>query len=116
MLVPNFTGVGTPFSLGEMRRQRFVHFRSAVLDRLHRRVRKQCNLTSPFDGQRQLPLVFSAVSRYAPRDDLAAFGHEVAQSLGILVIDTELTIHTEAADFPPMKSSSFASNDHLVSP
>jgi hypothetical protein len=79
-------------------------------------VGQESNMTSTLDGQRQLPLVFSAIAGNATGDNLAAFGHKEPQSPHILVIDPQAAVGTESTDLAAVKRASFSSNNHGVSP
>jgi hypothetical protein len=78
------------------------------------RVRQQRHLAGPLDGQRQFPLVFGAVIRDAPRDDLSPFRQEVAKHLGVFVIDPKTAVRAEATDTAATKnpSPSFPFDNH----
>src|SRR5438552_18506396 len=68
---------------------------------LIRHVRNERNLTRAFDRNLQLPLVHRAGARDAPRQDLAAFGHERSQQLHVLVVDVVDLVRAELADLAP---------------
>jgi hypothetical protein len=70
-------------------------------------VRQKSDLTGPFYGKRQLPLVLGAIARYSSWDYLAAFGNKIAKCLGILIVDLQVGIHTETADLSPRECAPF---------
>src|SRR5262245_22056810 len=74
-------------------------FMASVL--LGRGVRQQRDRESAPDGARELALVPRAASRDAPRSDLAALRHEVAEPAHVLEIDQVDLVHTELADLAP---------------
>jgi hypothetical protein len=51
--------------------------------------------------------VSCAGAGYSSGDNLAAFGYEIFQKLLIFIIDDQVTVGTEATDFPAMIDSSF---------
>jgi hypothetical protein len=80
------------------------------------RVRQQGNVARPFNGQRQLSLMFGAIARDSPGDDFPAFGDEIPQGSHIFVIYLQSGVGTKTADFAPMESTSLASHNHGLSP
>ncbi len=63
-------------------------------------VGQQGNLAGPFDGDRQFPLVFGAISADPPGDDLSPLGSKMFQGLGILIIDDQRTIGAKTTNLP----------------
>jgi hypothetical protein len=61
------------------------------------RVGQQRHLAGTLDRHRHLVLVLCAVARDAPRLDLAAVGHELAQAGRILVVDVGAVLLAELA-------------------
>src|SRR5690242_16512012 len=61
-------------------------------------VRDQGDLTRALDRRLQLPLMHRAGAGDAPREDLAALGHERADQLHVLVIDVVDLVRAELAD------------------
>src|SRR5215212_9785907 len=51
------------------------------------RVGQQRHLTAVLDGDGDVALVLRAVAGHAPRADLAAVGDELAQQVGVFVVD-----------------------------
>src|SRR5437870_8583245 len=72
--------------------------------RVGRRKGQQGHGTRPLDRGRELPLVAGAVAGDPAGDDLPAFGEEVAEPAGVLVIDQHRLVGAEAADLPPAHS------------
>jgi hypothetical protein len=79
-------------------------------------VGQQGDVPRPLDGQRQLALVFGTIARNAPGNDFPALRNEIAQRSHVLVIYLEGAVGTKTADLTPVESTSFASNDHGLSP
>src|SRR5207302_4644024 len=69
--------------------------------RSFRGVRQQRHRPGPLDRLRELTLVTVAAARDAPRDDLAALGHEALEASHVLVIDQVDLVDAELADLPP---------------
>jgi len=61
--------------------------------------RQECDHASPFDLDRELPLMPRAGSGYPARKDLAAFRDKILQNLRLLVIDLDILVLTEPAGF-----------------
>ena len=70
-----------------------------------RREGQDRDISGPLDGHRDLSLVFGTVSRDPSRDDFPPFRDKKLENPGILVINIEFLIGTEAANFPPQKRS-----------
>src|SRR5712671_6273521 len=68
---------------------------------LVRDIRDQRNLPRALDRGLQLPLVHRARARDAPRQNLAALGHERPDQLHVLVVDVVDLVRTELADLAP---------------
>src|SRR5882724_12186980 len=66
-----------------------------------RHVRNQCNLPRALDGGLELALVHRARARDAPRENLAALGHERPDQLDVLVVDVVNLVRAELADLAP---------------
>src|SRR5207244_8069158 len=66
-----------------------------------RYVGNQRNLPGTLDGGLQLALVHRAGARDAPRQDLAALGHERPDQLHVLVLDVVDLVRAEFADLAP---------------
>ena len=64
---------------------------------------QQGNRSGPFHGKCQRPLVFGAISGDSPRHDLAPFGDEIPQGMGVLVVYLQIGIRAETAEFTPVK-------------
>lgn len=64
---------------------------------------QQGNRPRPLDCNGQFPLVFGAVSRNAPRHDLASLRCKFPQCLRIFVFDLYIRIGAESAEFSSMK-------------
>jgi len=70
-------------------------------DLLGRRVRQQGYRAGALDGVRELALMARAAARDPARNDLAALGHQAAQTAYVLVVDEIDLVSAELADFPP---------------
>src|SRR5437899_12841071 len=66
-----------------------------------RHVRNQRDLSRALDGGLQLALVHRARARDAPRENLAALGHERPDQLDVLVVDVVDLVRAELADLAP---------------
>ncbi len=55
----------------------------------------------PFDGDRDLPLVFGTVSGDPPGNNLPSFRHEISKNPRISIIDIELLIGAKPTDLSP---------------
>src|SRR5712691_6350915 len=64
-------------------------------------VRNQRDLTRALDGRLQLPLMHRAGAGDAPRQNLAALGHEGTEQLDVFVVDVVDLVRAELADFAP---------------
>jgi hypothetical protein len=64
---------------------------------------QQSDSPGSFDGQGQCSLVFGAVTRDAPGHDFTAFRDKLFQGVKIFIVDTQIGISTETAEFPAMK-------------
>src|ERR1700730_7447254 len=69
-----------------------------LVSRLVRHVRNQRDLARALDCRLQLPLMHGARARDAPREDLAALGHERPDQLDVLVVDVVDLVCAELAD------------------
>src|SRR5947209_8740351 len=63
-----------------------------------RHVRNQRDLARALDRRLQLPLMHRAGARDAPRENLAALGHERPDQLHVLVVDVVDLVRAELAD------------------
>src|SRR5260221_13046660 len=63
-----------------------------------RHIRNQRDLPGALDGRLQLALVHGAGAGDAPRQNLAALGHEGSQQLDVLVVDVVDLVRAELAD------------------
>src|SRR5258708_15255775 len=66
-----------------------------------RDVRQQGYRARALDGVSERALVPRATAGDTARDDLAALGHEAAQTAHVLVVDDVDLVRAELADFPP---------------
>ena len=64
-----------------------------------RRKGQDRNVSGPFDGHRDLPLVLRTVSRDPSWDDFTPFRDEKRQNPGVLIVNINFLIRTETADF-----------------
>jgi hypothetical protein len=60
-------------------------------------------MPSTLDSDRELALMSSTVPRDTPRQDFAAFGHEIAEASAVFIINQGNFIGTEATNFLPQK-------------
>jgi hypothetical protein len=60
---------------------------------------KQADVTGAFDSSRKYTLVFCACTGLAARANLAFFGYQAAQYIRLFVIDRQVLVSTELADF-----------------
>jgi len=60
--------------------------------------------------------MLGTIAGNSPGNNLASLRDEIAEGLGILVIDLQFTIHTEATYLAPLKRSSLALYHHIRSP
>src|SRR3954452_19740274 len=68
---------------------------------LLRHIRDERDLAGALDRRLQLALVLGAGARNAPRQNLAALGHERPDQLHVLVVDVVDLVRTEFADLAP---------------
>src|SRR5207237_98483 len=66
-----------------------------------RHIRNERDLTRALDGRLQLPLMHGAGTGDAPRQNLAALGHEGTEQLDVLIVDVVDLVRAELADFAP---------------
>jgi hypothetical protein len=76
-------------------------------------VRQQGNLARALDCLGELPLVMGAVAVDAPRYNLAAFRHKVAESFDILVINHKALVRAKTADLATVENLLFLDNHVL---
>ncbi len=56
-------------------------------------------MARPLDGERKLPLMLGASSRHPPGYDLPLLGGELYETFVVLIIDIDVTVFAESADF-----------------
>src|SRR5712692_938856 len=83
-------------------------FHGRLLLVLHDGVGEQRQVAAALDGGRHLALVARAVSRDAPRDDLAPLGDEVLEVGRVLVVDLEVLVGAVAAHLAPAEAAAAA--------
>jgi hypothetical protein len=77
----------------------------AINTKLFGYVWKKSDMTRTLDGYGQLPLMSSAYTGHATRQDLGAFRKKSAQSRNILVVDMLYLINTECTDFSALTTT-----------
>src|SRR6478672_7630262 len=73
---------------------------------LLRHIRDERDLPGALDRRLQLALMLGAGAGDAPRQDLAALGHERTDQLDVLVVDVVDLVRAELADLAPAEQRS----------
>jgi hypothetical protein len=68
-----------------------------------RRKRQNGNVPCPFNSDGHLSLVFSAVPRNPPRNDLSSFRNEISKDPRIPIVDVQFLIGAESTDLSPQE-------------
>jgi len=81
------------------------------------------NITSPFDGYGDLPLMLCTVARNPPRNDLSPFRNKISKDSRILIFNIQFFVGAESTDLSlqersllPVRSWLFSRFSHAFSP
>jgi hypothetical protein len=69
---------------------------------------QECNLPGALDGRRDFTLVFGAISGLAARADFAILDNEAPQHIGVFIVNYNILVGAELADFRPRKIAAFS--------
>ena len=76
--------------------------------------RQQCDMTGPFDRQRQFALMFGAGSCDSSWHDLTPFRDELPQGLRVFVVELKTVVYTESTDFFSLIKSVFTATSLIL--
>jgi hypothetical protein len=71
-------------------------------------IRQQSDIARAFDSLSQHALMYSAVARYSPGQNLASFRDEISQESRVFEINNVYLFNTETADAAPAHAASAA--------